>query len=53
MLAEGEEAEDLFMLDEELVQPQLEVDFFDPDHDGALQKVLSPCSAMLCVLALL
>jgi hypothetical protein len=34
------------MLDKELVQPQLEGDILEQDHDGALQKVVFPSSAL-------
>ena len=41
-LVEGEKADKLDILDVELVQPLLEGDVLDPDHDSFLQKVLSP-----------
>lgn len=39
VLAEGEDAVGMDMLDEELVQPLLEGDILEPSHGGTLQKI--------------
>jgi hypothetical protein len=50
VLAEGEEGDDLDMLDKELVLLQLQGGILKPDHDSALQTVVFP-SILPCALA--